>query len=397
MPSATGAIWAITRAELLRVSRDRVALFFIVALPLLIIVLIGATTAAAARHLPLGLLVEDPTSASVDGSVSSAVTAGLRTSESLTVRDYSALDDMERDIRTGTIAAGVVVPARFDVAVDDGGPAKVMLYAGSHKNGEAAASVVQSVMQETGVRHSAVTFVREISGLDANAAMDVVDRTSSRLPLVGVDARVVGHPLADQDNPYAYTVPSNLVMFVFVNSLAVSALLAESKRRGVARRMLAAPVTASTLVMGMGTARFVFALMQSALIIGIGRMLFGVTWGSPPAALALTVAYALVSTGAGLLIGAFVKNPEQGQAVGIPVAIGMGMLGGTMWPLEIVPPVVRAIGHLTPQAWAMDGWIALIFEGEGIQAIWLDLTVLVGLAAVLIIIASVLLRRSLQG
>ena len=31
-----------------------------------------------------------------------------------------------------------------------------------------------------------------------------------------------------------------------------------------------------------------------------------------------------------------------------------------MWPLSIVSPAMRAIGHATPQAWAVDAWTNLL-------------------------------------
>jgi ABC-2 type transport system permease protein len=85
------------------------------------------------------------------------------------------------------------------------------------------------------------------------------------------------------------------------------------------------------------------------------------------------------------------------QSIGIPVAIGMAMLGGCMWPLEIVPPAVRAAGHLTPHAWAMDAWIKLIFDGDGIGSIAVDLAVLGGVAAVLLGLATWRLRAVLDS
>jgi ABC-2 type transport system permease protein len=124
---------------------------------------------------------------------------------------------------------------------------------------------------------------------------------------------------------------------------------------------------------------------------------FGVSWGDPVGAALLVVLFAAVATGVGLLVGATVDDPDQAQAVGVPIAIALGMLGGCMWPLEIVPPVMRTIGHLTPQAWAMDGWIALVFDGDGVGAIVPQLAVLAAFAIVLGLAARWRLLRALTG
>ncbi|HEU5470800.1 MAG TPA: hypothetical protein VFV67_09105 [Actinophytocola sp.] len=51
------------------------------------------------------------------------------------------------------------------------------------------------------------------------------------------------------------------------------------------------------------------------------------------AAAALITVWALVGTGTGILAGTLSRTPEQAGAIGIAA----GMLGGAMWPLEIVP------------------------------------------------------------
>jgi ABC-2 type transport system permease protein len=68
-----------------------------------------------------------------------------------------------------------------------------------------------------------------------------------------------------------------------------------------------------------------------------------------------------------------------------------------MWPLEIVPSAMRAIGHIAPHAWAMDGWIALIFDGESVAGIAPQLAVLAGFALVLGLAARRRLRRALTS
>jgi len=120
----------------------------------------------------------------------------------------------------------------------------------------------------------------------------------------------------------------------------------------------------------------------------------------PPMALAaaaLVIVWVLVGTGAGMLAGTVFRTPEQASAIGPALGIGLGMLGGAMWPLEIVTPVMRAIGHGTPHAWAVDGWIEVLSRGGGLLDIGPQLAVLAGFAAVLLALASIRLRRRLTA
>ena len=99
--------------------------------------------------------------------------------------------------------------------------------------------------------------------------------------------------------------------------------------------------------------------------MAVGALVFGVPWGDPVAAAALVLMFAVVATAVGLLVGTVARDTDQASAIGTPVAIALGMLGGCMWPLSLVPPVMRTIGHVAPQAWAMDGWTTLIFDTAG--------------------------------
>jgi ABC-2 type transport system permease protein len=231
-------------------------------------------------------------------------------------------------------------------------------------------------------------------GGDVDAAA-AVDRAGEVMHPITVESRTVGRPQPASVNQFSYTAPSNLVLFVFITSLAGGGALVESRRLGVTRRAMAAPIRTSAILLGAGTMRYAFALLQAGLILGIGALFFGVTWGPPVAVMTLIAVYALVGAGAGLLVGAVARNPEQATAIGIPAAIGMGMLGGCMWPLEVVPAPLRAVGHVVPQAWAMDGFVGLIYDGKDLSGIAVDLAVLAAYAAVLLTTATLLLRRKL--
>jgi ABC-2 type transport system permease protein len=73
------------------------------------------------------------------------------------------------------------------------------------------------------------------------------------------------------------------------------------------------------------------------------------------------------------------------------------MLGGTMWPLEVVGDTMRTIGHLVPQAWIMDGFVTLIFDGGGVTDLGRELAVLASFALVALVLGARRLDRRLAG
>jgi ABC-2 type transport system permease protein len=256
---------------------------------------------------------------------------------------------------------------------------------------------VAAVVARQAAEVKAARLAAETAGVPFDAALARARALAAAQPQVRVEATTVGGREDALPTGFNYTAPANLVLFVFITSMAGAASLIEARRLGVTRRLLATPTTAATILFGEALGRFAVALLQGLIIFLVGWLVFGVDWGDPPAALLLLVTFALVATGVGLLLGAVLRNAEQATSIGPPVGIALGMLGGCMWPLAIVPAPMRAVGHLFPQAWAMDGFIALIARNAGLAGITRELAVLAAFAAVLLALATWRLRKTLVG
>jgi ABC-2 type transport system permease protein len=63
-------------------------------------------------------------------------------------------------------------------------------------------------------------------------------------------------------------------------------------------------------------------------------------------------------------------------------------LGGAMVPLELTGATFQAIGHLSPVAWAMDGFENICARGLGIESVLLPVGALIGYAILFFTIAA---------
>ncbi|MDD9369938.1 MAG: ABC transporter permease [Acidimicrobiales bacterium] len=387
--SAARAIGVIALNNVQRTARDRTTLFFAIGLPIVIMVVIGSTFGGM-QDFTIGVVDEDGTAASAD--LIATVDGG-----DIDIERYDSAATLRRDIRAGSLAAGLVVPEGYGATLDAGDDVAVEMVSDASS---ASAAVVQArvraAVSDEAVQTAAARAVTADGAVDETTAAGAAAELAADLPRAGVTSISVdeGDDVAGIGT-FSYTAPSNLVLFTFVNTIMVGSLIAIERRQGITRRMLATPHGTGTILAGIGLAKLLFALLQSALIIGVGALLFDVNWGDPVAAAALVVLFALVATAVGLLVGAVSSGPDQASAIGVPVGIALAMLGGCMWPLEIVPPVMRAIGHITPHAWAMDGWMTLIFDGGGLADVAVELGVLALYAVGLGLLARRQLRRAL--
>jgi len=386
---------AVTAVSLRRLLRDRTALFFLVLLPIVVILVIGATVNNAGE-LRVGLVSADP------GPLAAELVAELRSSLATDVHSYGDEDAARAALRRGEMDAVVLLPpgldATLDAALADGGTVPItMLGAGGPSTQQAAQSAIEGVVARHAARVQAAAFAAGVAGGTVQSRLPDATRLQEQVPEIAVRTETVDATSNYLPPGFSYSAPTMLVLFVFITSLAGGAAIIQARQLGIYQRVLAAPVRARDIVLGEASSYLAVGLLQSLLIVGVGAAAFGVDWGDPLAATALVTVWALVGTGAGLLSGTVFRTPKQASAIGPAIGIAFGMLGGTMWPLEIVAPVMRTIGHAVPHAWAVDGWIELLSRGGGIADIATQLTVLAGFAAALLVLATIRLHRRLTA
>ncbi|MGO4340254.1 ABC transporter permease [Pedococcus sp. 2YAF34] len=382
---------AVTLAwtELRRAARDRTFLFFVLFLPFMVILLIGVTTSGFTQERVA--VVQADRSAMAD-----ALVAGLDAAPGLRVVGATTRDAGVQRLRSGEVTAVVLVPAGFSSTLQSGGSVVVpVLTTGEVGSGGSTLTTIRSVVARQAATVQAAAFAtRSVSGtFDQNHARALALQRES--PAAGVRTEVVDSASSYLPLGFSYSAPTMLVLFVFINATAGGAAIIQTRRLGIFSRALAAPVRPRDLVLGEGLCYLTLAVAQAALIVLVGGLVFGVNWGNPLAATVLVTVWCLVGTGAGLVSGTLFHTPEQASAIGPAVGIGFGMLGGCMWPLEIVPAGVRAAGHLTPHAWAVDAWVTLLSRGGGLSDILGPLAVLSAFAVALLGTATLRLRRSL--
>jgi len=358
---------AMAGVALRRLLRDRRALFFMLVLPVVVIIVIGATVSGFDKFR-VGVVDNGR------GSLAQGLMSEIQRSRGLEVSRYPDEAAMRVALRRSEVSAGIVIPADFDARLRTGASTAIPVLAEqANQAAQGAQTAIAAVIDQHATDVQAASFTASVT-----KTQQVVDSKSVVLP-----------------SGFSYSAPTMLVLFVFINSLALGATTIDNRRLGVYARALAAPIHARSIVIGEVAIAFALAVVQSAIIVTIGAAVFGVSWGSPPAAAALVVAWALVGAGAGMLTGTLFHTPQQASAIGAPLGIALGMLGGCMWPLALVGPTMRTIGHLTPQAWAVDAWTDLLSRGGSLADILQPLAILIAFAIALLTVAVTRLRHIL--
>ena len=379
----------IATTNVRRMLRDRSNIFFVFIFPMLLILVIGATFGG-------GFTPRIAVVGGDDGPLAGEILAGLEDRDQLEVvasaDRAAALEAVER----GRVNAAVVVPARYDALVAAGETVTIEFMARQDDLAQQMRSIVDAVIAEQRSLLGAGTAVSANSDLSFEQSLAAVDRAREVLPGVTVSQSMVGEQVISGDlGRFDLGAAQQLLLFTFLTSLAGSAALIQTRQWGVSRRMLATPTSAGQILLGEALGRFGVALVQSVFIMVGALVVFGVQWGNPIGAVALVVLFSLVGSGAGMLAGAVFSNDQQAGSIGVFAGLGLAALGGCMVPLEVFSSTMQNVAHITPHAWALDGFAELVRRGGTIVDILPQLGALAGFAAVLLFLATIRLRRVL--
>lgn len=373
----------IVGLDLRRLVRDRVALFFVVVLPFILIITIGSLIGGVSAKVTVAVIDDDGGEAAGRLIEVLAGTPGVEVDRS---RDRRAA---ERDIRIGQLSAAVVIPEGFDRKVD-AGDARVMVIA--DRSGQAAALVdtaLNDAIDRIG-RRLTVQHALEDNGVTgaADVAASAVDAVSTSK----VDVRTVGS--GSGADGFVFAAAGQMILFMFVNALTAGSVFIEMRRLGVLDRVRSGPVDTSDVLVGLGVSRFLVATGLAAMILVFAAVGYGVEWGSAFVVVPTVVLFGLVSAGMSILIGTLFDQPDAAVSIGVPVGVGMAALGGCMFPLALAPAAMQVAGKvLTPHAWAVEALLDSAGEGAGLADLWVNLVVLAVWATALIMIARLSTRR----
>ena len=382
---------SIARANVRRMIRERSNIFFVFIFPIAIILLIGVQFGGGVDPA-LGIYVAD------DGQIANSVAAALEADEELAITPFESEDALVEAVERGNVQGGVVLPSGMDAAASEGVVIEIGYVTTPDGAGAQLQAFVGSIVAEVMMPVGAAQFAASETGETFETAFAVSNGLAGGVTGPVVEVSAVGEAIFPASlGRFDLGAASQLVLFVFLTALTSSAALILTRQLGISSRMLSTPTPVGSIVVGESLGRFGVGLLQGLYIMGLTLIIFSVDWGNPLGAMLILVALSAVGAGAGMLLGATFSNDQQASAVSPMIGIGLAALGGCMFPLELFSPTMQTVAHVTPHAWALDGFAELVRRGGGPLDILLELGVLTLFAIVLLTLAGWRLRVAITG
>jgi ABC-2 type transport system permease protein len=196
------------------------------------------------------------------------------------------------------------------------------------------------------------------------------------------------------DAPTFFAAGMAVFFLFFTVQFGVTGLL-EEDRDGTLARLMAAPIGRFSVVAGKAIVSFLLGIISMGVLVIATTFLMDATWGAPLGVALLVIAGVLAAVGIMGLVASFAKTPEGAGNLGSIIAVILGMLGGTFFPIAASGGILASLTYLTPHAWFMRGLADLSSDAHWTNALPATGAIMV-FAVATSLLAFALLRRRLQ-
>ncbi len=334
--------------------RDRGAVFWGMAFPIILMTLIGLAFGRSDSPT-FSVAVIDQGAA----PLGRGLLAGLKQVPVLRVEEAYDLDEAMGRLRGGRLTLIVVVPG-----ASSGDPLRAYFDQARIAESQTALVILERFVAEANLR---------LAG--APAAL--------RLQPAGI----AGRP---QLRYFDFLLPGILAMTVMQTGLSgVTWVVATYRQRHVLKRILATPAHPAAFLGGLVGRYTLTSLFQMAVIMLVAVAGFHARIvGSLPVVAALIVVGTLVFVGMGFAISTVSATPESSNLLGSAISFPMMFLAGTFWPRDFMPQVIQPLIGLLPLTPLVEMMRAVSARGESVTAYGSSLAYLAAWGAVSFLVAA---------
>jgi ABC-2 type transport system permease protein len=301
-------------------------------------------------------------------------------------------EEAVRMAREDEIAAAFVIPAGFSDAALAGESAAIELIGNS--NARIATQIAQAVagafVGQVNAQRIAAATVDAAGGEPADGPPPTGPAAE---PPVAIRE---GAATVRELGANTFFAAGMAVFFLFFTAqFGVLSLLAE-RREGTLARLLAAPIPPGAILIGKALSTFVLGAASMSILVIASTLLLGAEFGQPLGVAVLILGAVISAMGLTSLVAGLAQTEEQAAGFGSILAVTLGILGGTFFPLSQGPGFLITLSQVTPHYWLMRGF-ADLSSGGGIGDVLAPMAALVTFGAVTGGIALMRARGLVKG
>ncbi|HEY3839362.1 MAG TPA: ABC transporter permease [Bryobacteraceae bacterium] len=343
------------RKELIQIFRDRLALLLALALPLILLFLLGTALSLTVHDLPI--IVQDFD----DSAASRSLIEAFRNSLTLRVVSWPTDRPPELAFNRNLARGALIIPVHFDRDLARG-----------------ASSEIQILVDATDANTAKLTqaYAGEII-----AAYNQHNAGTARVAPISAEVRNWYNPGLDSKKFYGPGI-FVLGLSMFPPLLAALAMSKEGEQNTILQ-VYVSSISAHEFLLGKILAFMVIALMECSITMTALFTYFGLTFaGDPTPFFVATILYAFCVAAFGTLIGAAIPNQAAAiQAVALGGFLLVFLLSGLIFPVENIPAGLRWISNIVWGRYYIEIVRDALLKGGGWPAVWFSVLMIAFIGA----------------
>ena len=354
---------ALTAANLRSFIRDRAALFWTLAFPVVFVILFGTIFSGSSSNFAIGWVDQDGTPAAAQLRQAFADNAPVELTD-------GTLEEARALMQRGDLDGVVVVPEGLAAAI------------AAAQAGQQVPPVPVAVITDPSRSTTSQTVLQITSALVMAANL----QASGAVPVLTVTSESLQ---TNQLNAVSFFVPSILAMALMQLGIFAAIPLVQQREKLILKRLNATPLPRWSLVGSNVLVRLLIAAAQTVIILGIGIAVLGVeVTGNPLTIAGFVVLGALTFTSIGYVIASFARTEEAANGMTSIVQFPLMFLSGIFFPLEVMPEWLRGVATFMPLTYLGDALRQVMVGGTPFQPLGIDAIVLAGWLVVTLAISA---------
>jgi ABC-2 type transport system permease protein len=369
-------LWGLIIKEFLQFSRDRSTFMIIIFMPILQLIIFGLAINTNPKHLPAALINFD------NGPFSRTLVHALENTQYFKFDHFPQSEEAAKKlIETHQVLFVLSIPPDFSrKLVREEHPSALL-----EVDGTDPVSVAYAVSASTGLMNNVFQY-------------DLIGPLQSLNPKPN-PAKLLVHT---KYNPSAITqyniVPGLLGTLLTMTFVMVAAMaLTREREQGTMETLLATPITPLEVMIGKATPFIVVGYLQVIVILTMAILFFKVPMvGSLVLLLVVVFPFVLANLSVGITISTAAKTQLEASQASIFFFLPSMLLSGFAFPFKGMPDWAQWIGNLLPLTHFINIVRGLMLKGIGLAEIWVDLWPLLGFMLVMLVIALLRYRQTLD-
>jgi len=375
---------ALMRKEFNQIRRDTRIVMSLIVPPALLLLVFGSVLNSKIENVRLGVIDQSGTRESRELVADLSVSRSFRLT-----RAFLSPGDLSDAVMDGRVQAGLIIPAEFRRDLEKGRQATVqfVLNAMDANTATVAKTYAQGVVSAygKGVRGPGVHVRFDEAAAGAVARPGGVELQPSFLYNPGLFAAW-------------FTVTGVVGLLCILNSsLVASSALVKEREAGTIEQLLMSPATTTEIIVAKIAPLFAaLCVMVVILLVGIGRVVFGVPFnGSVFLVFAGAALCLLGGIGIGTFLATFTRSAYQTQLASFFINPPLAFLSGAVTPVEAMPAWLQPVAQLNPIYHF--GVIARgnMLKGSGLETLWPNFLALALIALTLLTLSIMRFRQQL--